>query len=150
VQKNRKMGFSEDDVVEQHTGRPVRSRYQVAAPEVVDIDVLSTMLDEDLLTRFKTLNDEVSRLYENGGADPRPWEEEIAYLRREQQVRRDRRDAHANYIAKEAYEFNRLEASLPAGDFDNSDFVYAAQGGRPKFEGRSGDREGRSYSPRNG
>jgi hypothetical protein len=91
------------------------------------------MLDEDLVVRFRALDDEKNRLYETGSVDPRPWEEEIAYLRREQQIRRIRREAHAEYVQKVDGELNRLEAYLPAGDFDNSAFVYAAQGGRPRF-----------------
>ena len=108
-------------------------KYQVTAPEVVSVDVLGTMLDEDLVVRLRAIDDEKNRLYESGAADPRPWEEEVAYIRREQQIRRARRDAHAEYVQRAEGEFNRLEASLPAGDFDNSAFVYAAQGGRPRY-----------------
>lgn len=126
MQKNRKASTSS---VETRSPR----RYQLSAPEVVTVDVLGTMLDEDLVTRLRALDDEKNRIYENGGADPRPWEEEVAYVRREQQIRRARRDSHAEYVQKAEGEFNRLEASLPAGDFDNSAFVNAANGGRPRW-----------------
>jgi hypothetical protein len=106
-----------------------RHRSVVAQPEVVSSDVLGTMLDEDLIVRLRALEDDKGRVYEAYG-DARPWEEEIAYIRREQQMRRVRRDTHADYMKKEADEFNRAEFGLPAGDFDNSVFVYAAQGGR--------------------
>lgn len=101
----------------------------VAQPEVVNSDTLGTMLDEDLIVRLRALEEDKNRVYEAHG-DARPWEEEVAYIRREQQMRRLRRDTHADYVRKEADEFNRSEFGLPAGDFDNSAFVYAAQGGR--------------------
>jgi hypothetical protein len=107
-------------------------RGPVPLPEVVSSDVLATMLDEDLLVRFRALDDERMRV-EASHADTRRWEEEVAYLRREQQMRRVRRDAHTAYVRKYEEEFNALEASLPAGDFDNSAFVYAATGGRPRW-----------------
>lgn len=101
-------------------------------PEVIDSDVLAGMLDEDLITRLRLLEDEKNKLYEQH-ADGRPWEEEIAYVRREQQVRRGRRDAHQDYMRKVESELFWAESGLPAGDFDNSAYVYAATGGRPRW-----------------
>lgn len=101
-----------------------------AFPEILDLDALGIMLDDDLLGRLRTLEDD-RNTSENMNMDTRPWEEEIAYLRREQQIRRIRRDTHADYVRRSEDEFSRLEASLPAGDFDNSIYVYAATGGRP-------------------
>jgi hypothetical protein len=89
------------------------------------------MLDEDLIARLRSLEEDKDRAYEIH-ADVRPWEEEVAYIRREQQVRRARREAHSEYVHRNEEEFARIEASLPAGDFDNSAFVYAAAGGRPR------------------
>jgi hypothetical protein len=129
VQKNQKrsgLAASANNV--RHQAR----RYPVPLPEVVSSDVLGTMLDEDLIVRLRVLDEHRNKVYE-AHIDPRPWEEEIAYLRREQQVRRGRRDVHAAYVRKIEEEFNRIEAVLPAGDFDNSVFVYAATGGRPRW-----------------
>jgi hypothetical protein len=127
VQKNRKR--SEASV--SNEGRSTR-RYPVQLPEVVTIDVLGAMLDEDLVVRLRVLDDDKNKVYD-AHLDARPWEEEIAYIRREQQLRRARRDTHAEYVRKSEDEFARTEAHLPAGDFDNSAFVYAATGGRPRW-----------------
>jgi hypothetical protein len=102
----------------------------ITLPEVVDIDVLGGMQDEDLVLRLRALEEDRTRALANGRYDPRPWETEVAYVRREQQIRRARRDTHAEWAWKIKDEFDRLEASLPNGDFDNTAFVYAASGGR--------------------
>lgn len=101
-------------------------------PEVINIDVLGTMQDEDLILRLRAMEEDRTRAYE-AGRDTRSWEEEIAYVRREQQIRRIRRDNHMKITQAADYEFARLEASLPQGDFDNSAFVYAAMGVRPRW-----------------
>ncbi len=127
MQKTRKR--SETPAVPTYnTGR----RYPVALPEIVTVDVLGTMLDEDLVIRLRVLEEDKGRVYESH-MDSRPWEEELAYVRREQQIRRMRRDTHADYEREAQSEFARTEAGLPAGDFDNSAFVYAASGGRPRW-----------------
>jgi len=111
----------------------VRTRQQVISqPEVVSADVLGTMLDEDLIVRLRVL-DEACRTATSSGIDTRPWEEEIAYVKREQHLRRARREQHLIYARKIEQEFNDSERGLPAGDFDNSAFVYAASGGRPRW-----------------
>jgi hypothetical protein len=89
------------------------------------------MLDEDLMVRANALEDERRR--QCATVDVRPWEEEVAYVRREQQIRRVRRELHSEWMRRGDEEFNKREATLPAGDFDNSAFVYAATGGRPRW-----------------
>ena len=115
-----------------NTGRSTRRGVAVTLPEVVSIDVLGAMDDKDLVLRFQAMDEDRLRSYEVG-RDPRPWEEEIAYVRREQQIRRTRRDVHSRLTAAAQAEYERIEASLPQGDFDNSAFVYAAMGGRPRW-----------------
>lgn len=116
------------------TSLPSRpNRHQVVpSPELVSIDVLGTLLDEDLIVRLRALDDDRNRAYE-ARVDTVPWETEIAYVRREQQMRRGRRENHSEYVRREQSDFERIEASLPPGDFDNSAFVYAATGGRPRW-----------------
>lgn len=126
MQKNRKRS----EGVESRS--PRRNNGAVSLPDVVSMDDLGVMLDEDLIVRLRSLEEAKSKAYESH-LDLRPWEEEIAYIRREQQVRRTRRDSHAEYVRNAEMEFNRTEASLPAGDFDNTAFVYAATGGRPRY-----------------
>ena len=111
--------------------RPQR-RSAVSLPEVVNVDDLGIMLDEDLIVRLRSLEDDKGKAYDLH-LDTRPWEEEIAYVRREQQIRRIRRDSHADYLRKAEQEFVHSEVGLPAGDFDNYNFVHAATGGRPRW-----------------
>ena len=96
------------------------------------MDVLGTLLDEDLIVRLRALDDDRNRAYE-AHLETVPWETEIAYVRREQQMRRSRRENHSTFVNEEQRAFERIEASLPPGDFDNSAFVYAATGGRPRW-----------------
>lgn len=128
VQKNRKRSEGPNG----YENRPQRRGNSVALPEVVNMDVLGAMDEADLITRLRLLEEEKSKAYE-AHVDLRPWEEEIAYIRREQQIKRVRRDRHAEHVRKAEEEFARTEAGLPAGDFDNSAFVYAATGGRPRY-----------------
>lgn len=112
---------------------PSRPRRQVIAlPEVVSIDVLGTLLDEDLIVRLRALDEERNKAFE-ARVDTRPWETEIAFVRREQQMRRGRRESHTTYLNREEARRNSEEVGLPPGDFDNSAFVYAAIGGRPRW-----------------
>lgn len=127
MQKSRKRSEVQNVTETRSTRRNV-----LPLPDVANMDDLAVMLDEDLIGRLRSLEDMKNQAYE-AHVDTRPWEEEIAYIRREQQIRRTRRDNHMDYVRKYEDEFNRSEASLPAGDFDNSAFVYAATGGRPRW-----------------
>lgn len=90
------------------------------------------MLDDDLNVRFRALDDDRKQVIDDDG-DTKLWDVELAYVRREQQLRRQRRDAHAVYLRNESTAFALEEFGLPAGDFDNSAYVYAATGGRPRW-----------------
>jgi hypothetical protein len=97
-------------------------RYPCPLPENVDVDVLGLMLDEDLVVRFRALDDARNQVID-ARMDPRPWEEEIAYVRREQQIRRVRRDAHDRYVRSFEREYSDSESGLPFADLDNSSFT---------------------------
>jgi len=101
-------------------------------PEVINMDDLAIMSDMDLIKRHRELHDQKNWAYEQL-IDLRPWEEEIAYVRREQQIRQAQRDAHAEYVNKENNAWADEEFHLEPGDFDNAAFVYAASGGRPRW-----------------
>ena len=107
-----------------------RNRSTVPHPEVINVDALGSMLDEELSARYRALEDDKNKAYAEH-LDARPWEEELAYVRREQQLRRVRRERHSEWIAAEKLAFEKEEAALPSANFDNLDFVYAATGGRP-------------------
>ena len=127
VQKTRKRSESTSSL----PSRPNR-RQVIQLPEVVSADILGTLLDEDIITRFRALDEDRNKADE-ASLDTSPWEVEIAYVRREQQMRRNRRETHAAWVKSEQMAFDSLEESLPKGDFDNSEYVYAATGGRPRW-----------------
>jgi len=99
-------------------------------PQVYDIDMLSTMLDEELSDLVHSLENDRMIVLE-ARFDPRFWEEEVAYARREQQLRRNRRESHDRYLSLCVDQSDVSEDDLPQGDFDNSAYVYAATNGRP-------------------
>lgn len=85
------------------------------------------MPDEELIQRFRALCD---GLFE-APDDPIPWEIEIAYVRREQQLRGARRMNHSAWVKAVEEKFWREEELLLVGDFDNFVYVYASTNGRP-------------------
>jgi hypothetical protein len=69
------------------------------APEIISTDEIGYMPDELLQTISNRLESERSRVV-NSGRDPLLWEVEIAYLRREQDMRKIRNERHAEYLQK--------------------------------------------------
>lgn len=86
------------------------------------MDELATAPDEELINRFRSLEEERQKVIESG-LDPRPWEDEVAYVRRELHVRRTRREAHDRYVRQLEKEYMEAEYNLPAADLDNSVFL---------------------------
>lgn len=91
-------------------------------------DVLAVVLDEELSNIAERLEDErLSAL--KAGRVTRLYEEELAYIRREQQIRSLRRRAHASYISNLQQEIamqDAIESALP--NFDdrcNKEYVDA-------------------------
>jgi hypothetical protein len=72
--------------------------YPINPPQQLTFDELALLSDEDLVSNGRQLEQEREVILE-ARMDPRPWEEEIAYIRREQQIRRTRRDTHAAWWA---------------------------------------------------
>lgn len=97
-------------------------RYPVSFPELMNIDVMGVITDEELITRLRSLEDDRAKVLD-AHLDPRLWEEEVAYLRREMQIRRSRRDAHERYSRQLEREYAESEAGLPQADLDNSHFL---------------------------
>lgn len=62
-------------------------------PQVINIDDIAVMTDEELNARASRYENERNRV-----RDPQPWEVEIAYIRREQQIRKVRAQAHADWM----------------------------------------------------
>lgn len=98
-------------------------RFPVPVPVVVSSDQLALLSDEDLMLRHRHLEDDRHKVL-NAGLDVRLWEDELAYVKREQQVRRERRTAHEQYVAGLDADYqHRPESSLPVADLDNSCFT---------------------------
>lgn len=108
-----------------------RSNSPVPLPDVINVDVLAMMSEVDLIARLRSLEEARLKAY-NAQLELRPWEEEIAYVKREQQIRRIRHDKYEEYLREVEEELERAEANLPAGDFDNTAFVHAANCGRTR------------------
>lgn len=90
------------------------------------MDVIGAMTDEELVLSFRALDEAREKVLSAGG-DTMPWEVEIAYLRREQQMRRSRRDLHEKWCRDVEREMAIEEAMLPVADLDNSSFMFAGR-----------------------
>lgn len=101
-------------------------KFSAVQPEIVNMDQLGVLTDDELLNRFRTLEDERERALSSGD-DPVVWEVEIAYARREFQLRRIRHNQHDQYLQdleREAREAQKQEERYPVADLDNSAFIF--------------------------
>jgi hypothetical protein len=71
-----------------------------SGPEIVTIDDLALFEDDELSDRASLLENERNRLIKSHN-HPIDWEVEIAYVRREQQIRKIRKDAHSDWLLAE-------------------------------------------------
>lgn len=112
MQKNRKLATPP---------RPVR-RFPVPVPDVINMDDIGNMIDEDLLSRLHSLEEDMGHVFD-ARMDTLLWEIELAYIKREQGLRRRRRDLHERYMRDMARDFADSEVGLPTADLDNSQFT---------------------------
>jgi hypothetical protein len=68
-------------------------------PDVYNMDDIGYMTDEAIHDRSQRLENERNRLL-SMNKDAHLWEVEVAYLRREQQLRQTRSELHAEYMKK--------------------------------------------------
>ena len=102
---------------------PQRPRRNVVpVPVVVSMDTMAAMPDEELINNLRSLEDDRQRLFATD-QDATPWEVELAYIRRELQIRRERRVAHERYSKFLEREYVESESNLPVADLDNSYFL---------------------------
>lgn len=102
-------------------------RYTPPGPDIISIDVLGTMQDEELIKRLDTMYDGRNAAFKNRRASVTPWEVEISYVRRELQLRRERRQAHDAYVKEVDAEHKasqQAEKYLPSADLDNTKFMF--------------------------
>lgn len=72
-------------------------RSYVEMPDIVSIDVLNYAGDDELEYRMSQLTGDRDKALQ-ADMDPRPWEEELAYVQREMRIRVSRRLAHDKYV----------------------------------------------------
>lgn len=96
----------------------------ITLPDVVNMDDLAVLTDEELYARSRLLDEDRQYMF-NAGAVSRPWEEELAYVKRELMLRKSRRDAHEAYVRQIEREFQEQERNLPMADMDNTQFLRA-------------------------
>jgi len=77
------------------------------SPEIWNMDDLGYMADEMIEDRAQRLESERNRLLSTG-KDPHLWEVEIAYIRREQQLRKTREEFHQKYLKKFNVDMNNV------------------------------------------
>ena len=85
------------------------------------MDELAIALDDELFSRLNNLENDRLKVIE-ARFDPTPWEIEIAYLRREVQLRKVRRELHEQYLAEHATLFPDQDFV----EFDDSKYNNAA------------------------
>lgn len=112
-----------------------RPSYPVAIPEVVNMDVLGVMLDDEVYARSYSLESDRLQVLK-AGMDTRLWDIELAYVKRELQMRSSRRQAHDRFLANEERvrrEMMRYEESLPEANFECN---VIQPGKRPTFSNK--------------
>lgn len=92
------------------------------------MDVLALFTDEELYARQKMIGTERSKLLHGQQGyvtedDVRAWDDELAYVARELQIRHVRRNAHAEYVRQCEIDFTSAEANAPTADLDNTGFL---------------------------
>ena len=88
----------------------------VPVPSAVNIDDIAVYSDEELFSRLASMENDRLKVVESR-FDPTSWEIEIAYLRREMGIRRQRREAHEIYIRENAHLLQEEEVTV---DFDDA------------------------------
>lgn len=79
-----------------------RRNRTINVPDVYNMDMIGYMQDEDIAALASRLESERNHLI-GKGQDTYIWEVEICYLRREQQMRKQRAERHAEYLATMSY-----------------------------------------------
>ncbi len=118
MQKNRKCSPGPSSA---HPSR-LQCRSPVALPDVVSSDTLGAINDEELINRLRYLEEGRQKVLD-AHLDPKLWEEEVAYIQREMQIRCTRRDAHDQYMRLLEREYAESEKNLPVADLDNTHFL---------------------------
>jgi len=109
-----------------------RGRAPINLPMLATVDVLGVMPDDELFDRIKMLDLERETVVD-GHYDTKVWDEEIAYVQRELQLRRDRRIFHDRYLNQTQYNDQHEYQHSHVGEadidveLDNSMFVRLSE-----------------------
>ena len=87
----------------------------IPVPNVVNMDEIAIFSDEELFARASSLENDRTKVVESK-FDPMLWEIEIAYLRREMGIRRQRREAHEVFIRENAHLLIEEDVNLEVED----------------------------------
>ena len=87
----------------------------IPVPNVVNMDEIAIFSDEELFARASSLENDRTKVVESR-FDPMLWEIEIAYLRREMGIRRQRREAHEVFIRENAHLLIEEDVNLEVED----------------------------------
>ena len=123
MKRNRRRHHRQDD---NHTDQIDRVYYELPLPGMLNMDELAAMQDDELIQRLTSMHEGRGR-YLKARVSPRDWEVEICYIKRELQLRRERRGSHDTYVKEMEREFREdrdAERRLPAADLDNRDFMF--------------------------
>lgn len=120
--KNSKKNREDIDFVEQPLQveneevfvRPRRGmNYPINPPVPMNMDDIAIMSDEEVFARAGSLENDRAKIVDHR-LDPTPWEVEIAYYRREQGIRRVRRELHESFVKDNAEFYAALEEETNA------------------------------------
>lgn len=108
----------------------VRSRAELTVshpsdPFVINSDVIALMTDDELYTRLISLESERAAAI-SLRLDPKLWEIEASYVKREQQIRQERIRQHDEFLlsCSEQEQFIEDEERYPVADLDNRAFMF--------------------------
>jgi glutamyl-tRNA reductase len=76
----------------------------VNLPEIINMDILSNILDEELRNRERELS-QGRDIVSKSGFDPYSWEVELAYVQRERMIRDNWRVNHEKYLRSQPEEY---------------------------------------------
>lgn len=117
--------FNDNEKVTVDSHSATQQWYPVPVPECANMDDLAAMSDEELNSKSYALHADRNKVIDRG-IDAKLWDIELAYVYREFQLRRTRRDVHERFMRDQARQFAEEEARLPSAEFDNLRYVMVS------------------------
>lgn len=98
----------------------MKNKKKFENPAIVSIDELAIATDEDLFSAQKRLEADRQTMLSRD-VDATPWEVELAYVKRELQIRSARSEAHRKFLADD--DSFQDESNLEMPDLDNLYYI---------------------------